>query len=82
MAETVVSAPQERATDHLRNEGDADISARQIGASLKWIAQDILVEEADVLEASRLEWKQVAKGVQKASKTWFFGWLNKEVFGE
>jgi hypothetical protein len=56
--------------DYLREQGLA-IEMRSLGPYLKWLAGDILRECAAELEVSGLEWKQVAKPVNEAAKTWF-----------
>jgi hypothetical protein len=56
--------------DYLREQGLA-VEMRSLGPYLKWLAADILRECAAELEVSGLEWKQVAKPVNEAAKTWF-----------
>jgi hypothetical protein len=56
--------------DYLREQGFG-VEMRSLGPYLKWLAGDILRECAAELEVSGLEWKQVAKPVNEAAKTWF-----------
>ena len=56
--------------DYLREQG-LPVEMRSLGPYLKWLAADILRECAAELEHSALEWKQVAKPVNEAAKTWF-----------
>src|SRR5690606_7337885 len=56
--------------DVLREQG-LTVEMRSLGPYLKWLAGDILRECAAELEHSGLEWKQVAKPVNEAAKTWF-----------
>ncbi len=44
---------------------------RHMGDLLKWVGQDVHEESAAELAAAGLEWKQVAKAVQKAALQWF-----------
>lgn len=44
---------------------------KRMGEYLKWVAEDVLKESADELEASGLEWAQVAKPLQTAARTWY-----------
>lgn len=54
----------------LREQGLA-VEMRSLGPFLKWLAADIRRECGADLEHSQLEWKQVAKPVNEAAKTWF-----------
>ena len=44
---------------------------------LRWIANDILSEESEVLTKSNLEWKQVARECAKKVRSYFFNKLEK-----
>lgn len=44
---------------------------------LRWIANDIISEESDTLEANNLEWKDVAKEVSHKARNYFFKQLEK-----
>jgi hypothetical protein len=44
---------------------------RNLGAFLKWVGGDVQRECVAELEASRLDWKAVAKQVNERAKTWF-----------
>ncbi len=39
---------------------------------IKWIANDIIVEEDDVLQANSLEWKQVARDISTKIRQYYF----------
>lgn len=56
--------------EYLREQGLA-VEMRSLGRFLKWLANDILRECAAELEHNKLEWRQVAKPVNEAAKTWF-----------
>jgi hypothetical protein len=47
------------------------------GKLLKWISQDIIAEETDVLKASGLEWRQVASVVSNKARLMFFLRIDK-----
>jgi len=44
---------------------------------LRWIANDIISEEADTLDASNLEWKDVARFVSTKMRNYFFTIVDK-----
>ena len=44
---------------------------------LKWVANDIIAEEADVLKANNLEWKQVARDFSNRVRQYYFAKLDK-----
>ncbi|MFO7563612.1 MAG: RNA ligase family protein [Enhygromyxa sp.] len=56
--------------DYLREQGLA-VEMRSLGAYLQWLAADIRRECAAELEHSELEWKQVARPINEAAKTFF-----------
>jgi len=49
--------------------GEYDI--RKMGQFLRWVTEDVQKESVAELEASGLEWKQVVKAVQGASREWY-----------
>jgi len=51
--------------------GEAEM--KSTGAFLKWIGNDVRKEGQAELEASSLEWKQVAKAVNDKARKWFVG---------
>jgi len=53
------------------NRGVLDFDTKLIGPFLKWFNGDVNKECTDELEASGLEWKQVAKGVSTAARNWY-----------
>lgn len=53
------------------------ITKQDTGKLLKWVSQDIITEESDVLKASGLEWKQVASGVSNRARLMFFLEIDK-----
>lgn len=44
---------------------------RFIGSFIKWVNVDVLKENLDELEASKLEWKQVVKNVSNTARNWY-----------
>ncbi len=48
------------------------IAPETTGEYIKWISQDILKEEADVVAASGLEWKAVAGPISRVAKDFWF----------
>ena len=50
-----------------------------MGTFLKWIADDSLREEADILEESGLNKKDVTPVIQQVAKKWFFDKINQDV---
>lgn len=57
-------------------ETEAD-SKRNTPDVLRWMANDIIKEESDVLESNNLTWKQVAKEVSDKTRRYFFEKLDK-----
>lgn len=49
--------------------GVADM--RKLGDFLRWVGQDVRKESVRELQASGLEWKQVARKLSEAAKAWF-----------
>lgn len=60
----------EQGFDHLREEG-LPVLPESTGPYLKWIANDILKEEKDVLVANDLEWKQIQGELMKRARQHF-----------
>lgn len=52
-----------------------DLSILNLGVYLKWVSQDILEEETDVLTESGLEWKEVVKVINNQAKSYFMNGL-------
>ncbi|WP_298751930.1 RNA ligase family protein [uncultured Arcobacter sp.] len=55
-----------------------DIDIKQIGDYIRWVVNDIRIEEADVISESGLEMKHIGKYIQNKAKRYFFDKL-KEV---
>lgn len=53
------------------NRGVLGFDAKLVGPFLKWFNGDVNKECTDELEASGLEWNQVAKGVSTAARNWY-----------
>lgn len=70
IAYAVTEARLRQALDVLVEQG-LKLEMRSLGAYLKWFGNDVRRECADELEHSGLEWKDVAKAVNEAAKTWF-----------
>ena len=52
---------------------DGKYDMKLSGSFLKWINTDIKKESVAELEASKMDWKQVAKAVSSAAITWYKG---------
>lgn len=50
-----------------------EFDAKKTGAFLAWITADVKKESVAELEASKLSWAQVEKGVQQRARKWFLG---------
>ena len=57
-----------------------EIVPQSTGAYLKWICQDILKEEADVLTANGLCWKDVQGDVTREARQYFLTEVEKQAF--
>ena len=53
------------------NRGELEFTNKLIGPFIGWVGKDVNKECQDELEASDLEWKQVAKAVQTAARKWY-----------
>ena len=53
------------------NRGELTFDTRLIGPFIGWVGKDVKKESTAELEASGLEWKQVAKAVGTAARTWY-----------
>lgn len=62
--------------------GDERPTVKGTGKFLGWLANDILVEEADTMEANGLEKKDVTGPISKVGREWFFKHLDKITLGE
>lgn len=49
-----------------------EVTVENIGAFLKWVANDCLKEETDTIEGSGLAKKDVCNGISKKARTWYF----------
>lgn len=68
------SVTENRLNQALQNIKDTNIEVNQklTGEFLKYICNDILKEESDVLIKNQIEWKKVASLVANKSRIWFF----------
>jgi hypothetical protein len=55
---------------------------KNIGLYLQWLANDILQEEADVIERGEFQKKDVTRGVNERGKTFYFDTLKRKQSGE
>lgn len=62
-------------------EMDIPLTKKSTGKFLKWIGNDVLEEEADTLEESGLERKDVTGKLNQSARSWYFKYLDKLVFG-
>lgn len=56
--------------------GEGEMDIRQMGAFLKWVANDVMAEESDMLVENSLEVKDVTKRISNKARTWFLEKLN------
>ena len=66
----------EKMVEKLKEQG-VPIDIKNTGAFLKLVGQDVIKEETDRLEASGLEWKDVASAVNAAAKQWWMKLVNE-----
>lgn len=64
--------------DYLK-EQHLPLLVNSMGTFLKWVVNDCLKEEADVLEASGLEKKEVTPTISNKAKQWFLQKINNEL---
>lgn len=73
-ASSLAEFVQNTVTENRLNQALENIDAldvRSTGQFIKWVVNDILVEEADTIVASLLEAKEVNREVSKAARNWF-----------
>lgn len=68
----------EQAIDHIVELGKA-VEIQSLGVFLKFLLQDMYLEEKDTLAASQLEWKPVSKLLTTSAREWFQALLEKNV---
>lgn len=56
--------------------GELEFSHKMIGPFIGWVGKDVQKESSAELEASGLEWKQVAKPVTTRAREWYLEKLN------
>ncbi len=66
----------EQGFSFLRENGH-DLSVHSTGKYLKWVCQDIIKEETDVIAANGFEWKDVVGHVNTKARTYFLESLDK-----
>jgi hypothetical protein len=66
----------EQGFSFLRENGH-DLSVHSTGKYLKWICQDIIKEETDVIAANGFEWRDVVGHVNAKARTYFLESLDK-----
>ncbi len=72
---TVTENRLNQGIDFLKASG-IEISTKSTGDFIRWVYNDILAEEADVIVASQIDPKKLGGIIAKAAKTWFFERLN------
>lgn len=65
----------EKMAEKLKEQG-IELHIKNTGSFLKLVGQDVIKEETDRLEASGLEWKDVANVVNAAAKQWWMQLVN------
>ena len=58
------------------NASGLEISTKSTGDFIRWVYNDIITEEANVIVASQIDSKKLGGIIAKAAKTWFFERLN------
>ena len=56
-----------------------DVDVKQTGVFMKWIVNDILSEELDVIKSSGLETKQVTKALSAKARKWWFNKIDETI---
>lgn len=69
----------EQGISKLKEEGKS-IEPKSTGDFLKWICQDILKEELDVITANGLDWKGLNGYVTREARAWFLKRVETEAF--
>ena len=67
-----------QAVDYLK-EQHLDVDVKNMGTFLKWIADDSIREESDILEESGLNKKEVTPVIQQVAKKWFFAKISEDI---
>jgi hypothetical protein len=60
----------EQGITHLK-ENNLPVDMKSTGEYLKWISQDVIKEEIDVLVANNVDWKEIAPYINTAARTYF-----------
>lgn len=68
----------EQGFSFLRENGH-ELSNKSTGKYLKWISEDIIKEETDVIVANGFEWRDVVGQVNTKARTYFMDSLDKQV---
>jgi hypothetical protein len=66
--------------DYLR-ETQQEVSVENTGTFLRWLYNDCVKEEADVIAESGLEPKDVGSAISAEGRKWYFNKLNEQTFG-
>lgn len=56
-------------------ESQLEVTSKNIGVFMRWIANDIMKEESAVLAESGLEWKHVTKPVTNRARQWYLNYF-------
>lgn len=72
IAATVTENRLKQAVSEVFTMRGVEPDVKELGLYIKWVAKDILEEEKDTLEASGLEWKDVASQVNNKVRAHFF----------
>jgi hypothetical protein len=67
----------EQGISYLR-ENNLELSMHSTGQYIKWIHQDILKEEIDVIQVNGFEWKEIVPIVSNRARLFWTDFLNKE----
>lgn len=63
-------------------EQNIPLTPQATGPYIKWVCQDVLKEESDVLEKNGLNWKEVSRYVTDAARQYYLTELDKKVLAK
>jgi len=74
---TVTDNRLKQGVEALREMG-LEITVKNMGSFIKWVSNDILKEEYDIMQASGISQKNLNKPLSNKARVWFQDYLNKE----
>jgi hypothetical protein len=61
-------------------ENGMEITPKNTGEFLKWVSQDILKEDVDIIVANGFDWKGIVKYIMPAARQFYLGKVDSEAF--